>query len=98
MIRRPRIVYSLPFIRNHDFARNSIKGFVFKAFRVLSSRLHGRLKKETVNLSLKNGILRLDVISANQSDDSAEAFSLNTATRFLSGEREKQGGHEMPTP
>ena len=50
---------SLPFIRNHDFARNSTKGFIFKAFRVFSSRLHGRLKKETVNLSLKNANLCL---------------------------------------
>ena len=59
---------------------------------------HEMLKKETVNLRLENAILCLNVILVNQSDDSAEAFSLNTATRFLSGEREKQGGHEMPTP
>ena len=52
-------IFSLPFIRNHDFARNSTKGFIFKAFRVFSSRLHGRLKKETVNLSLKNANLCL---------------------------------------
>ncbi len=52
-------IASLPFIRNHAFARNSTKGFIFKTFRVFSSRLHGRMKKETVNLSLKNANLCL---------------------------------------
>ena len=41
-------------------ARDSTKGFIFKAFCVFSNRLHGRLKKETVNLSFKNAILCLD--------------------------------------
>ena len=52
-------IASLPFIRNHDFARNGTKGLLFKAFRLFSDRLHGRLKKETVNLSLKYAILCL---------------------------------------
>ena len=52
---------SLPFIRNHAFAPNSTKCLFFKAFRRFSSRLQGRLKKETVNLSLKNAILCLSI-------------------------------------
>ena len=39
--------------------RKTRKARVFKAFRAFPSRLHGRLKKETVNLSLKNAILCL---------------------------------------
>ena len=50
---------SLPFIRNHNFARYGTKGCVFKAFRAFPSHLQGRLKTETVNLSLKNAILCL---------------------------------------
>ena len=80
---------SLPFIRNHNFARNGTKGWIFKTFRVFSKAFYKRLKKETVNLRLENAILCLNVILVNQSDDSAETFSLNTATRFLRGEREK---------
>ena len=59
MRRCPRIVYPLPFIRNHNFARYGTKGCVFKAFRAFPSHLQGRLKTETVNLSLKNAILCL---------------------------------------
>ena len=40
------------------------KGFIFKAFCVFSNCLHGRLKKETVNLSIKNAILCLRVVHA----------------------------------
>ena len=76
-------IFSLPFIRNHDFARNSTKCWIFKAFGVFSKAFHEILKKETVNSSLKNAILCLNVIWANQADYSAKAFSLNTATRFL---------------
>ena len=47
-------IFSLPFIRNHDFARNSTKGFIFKAFRAFSEAFHEMRKKETVNSSLKN--------------------------------------------
>ena len=50
---------SLPFIRNHNFARNSTKGLIFKAFWLFPDRLIRRLKKKTVNLSIKNEILRL---------------------------------------
>ena len=52
-------IFSLPFIRNHDFARNSTKGWIFKAFGVFSKAFYEMLKKETVNLSLKNAILCL---------------------------------------
>ena len=52
MRRCPRIVYPLPFIRNHNFARNGTKGWIFKAFRVFSKAIHEMLKKETVNLRL----------------------------------------------
>ena len=82
-------ISSLPFIRNHDFARNSTKGFIFKAFRVFSSRLHGRLKKETVNLSLKNANLCLGFALVHfilTNHFAAKAFSLTTVTRFLRSE------------
>ena len=54
-------IYSLPFIRNHDFARNGTKGLIFMAFRVFSKAFHKMLKKETVNLSLKYAILCLSL-------------------------------------
>lgn len=60
MVNPPNCV-SLPFIRNHAFAPNSTKCLFFKAFRWFSSRLQGRLKKENVNLSLKNAILCLSI-------------------------------------
>ena len=49
--------YSLPFIRNHGFARNGTKAHVFKAFRAFSKTFQKMLKKGTVNLSLKIAIL-----------------------------------------
>ena len=87
----PRIVYPLPFIRNHVFARYGTKGFIFKAFQVFSSRLHGRLKKETVNLSLKNANLCLRFALVHfilTNHFAAKAFSLTTVTRFLRSDRE----------
>ena len=53
-------IASLPFIRNHGFARNDAKRWFFKAFRCFSSHLQGRLKTKTVNLSPKNAILCLN--------------------------------------
>ena len=50
-------IVSLPFIRNHGFARNDTKGAVFKAFPAFSKAFHKMPKKKTVNLSLKNEIL-----------------------------------------
>jgi hypothetical protein len=57
-------IYPLPFIRNHGFARNGTKGCIFKAFRAFSKAFHRMLKKETVNLSLKNTILCLELCIA----------------------------------
>lgn len=55
----PDQIASLPFIRNHAFARNDIKGAVFRAFPAFSKAFHKMPKKKTVNLSLKNAILCL---------------------------------------
>ena len=52
-------IASLPFIRNHCFARNDIKGAVFRAFPAFSKPFHEMPKKKTVNLTLKNAILCL---------------------------------------
>lgn len=52
-------IVSLPFIRNHAFARNGTKGFIFKDFGAFSKAFHKMLKKETVNLSFKNAVLCL---------------------------------------
>ena len=52
-------IVSLPFIRNHAFARNDIKSAVFKDFPAFSKDVHKMPKKKTVNLSLKNEILCL---------------------------------------
>ena len=50
-------IASLPFIRNHGFARNDTKSAVFKAFPAFLKPFHEMPKKKTVNLSLKNEIL-----------------------------------------
>ena len=52
-------IVSLPFIRNHGFARNDTKGAVFEAFPAFSKDVHKMPKKKTVNLRLKNVILCL---------------------------------------
>ena len=52
-------IASLPFIRNHGFARNDIKSAVFGAFPAFSKGVHEMPKKKTVNLRLKNEILCL---------------------------------------
>ena len=49
-------IVSLPFIRNHGFARNDTKGAVFRAFPAFSKAFH-EMPKKTVNLRLKNEIL-----------------------------------------
>ena len=49
-------IASLPFIRNHGFARNDTKGAVFRAFPKAFLEMP---KKKTVNLRLKNEILCL---------------------------------------
>ena len=50
---------SLPFTRNHGFARNNIKSAVFKAFLAFSKAIHEMPKEKTVNLTLKNAVLCL---------------------------------------
>lgn len=52
-------IVSLPFIRNHGFARNDTKGAVFKDFQASSKGVHEMPKKKTVNLRFKNAILCL---------------------------------------
>ena len=52
-------IASLPFIRNHGFARNDIKGAVFRAFPAFSKAFLEMPKKKTVNLRLKNAVLCL---------------------------------------
>ena len=55
----PDQTVSLPFIRDHGFARNDIKGAVFKAFPAFSKAFHEMPKKKTVNLSIENANLCL---------------------------------------
>ena len=52
-------IVSLPFIRNHAFARNDTKSAVFRAFPAFSKAFLEMPKKKTVNLRLKNEILCL---------------------------------------
>ena len=52
-------IASLPFIRNHGFARNDTKGAVFRAFPAFSKAFLEMPKKKTVNLSFKNAVLCL---------------------------------------
>lgn len=52
-------IASLPFIRNHGFARNDTKGAVFRAFPAFSKAFLEMPKKKTVNLSIENAILCL---------------------------------------
>lgn len=65
-------IVSLPFIRNHGFARNDTKGAVFRAFPAFSKPFHEMPKKKTVNLRLKNAVLCL-------------AFAFRKQIRFLGG-------------
>ena len=52
-------IVSLPFIRNHAFARNDTKGAVFRAFPAFLEPFLEMPKKKTVNLRLKNTVLCL---------------------------------------
>lgn len=52
-------IASLPFIRNHGFARNSTKRWFFKAFPAFFKPFHEMPKKKTVNLSIENAVLCL---------------------------------------
>ena len=77
-------IVSLPFIRNHGFARNDTKGAVFKAFPAFSKAFLEMPKKKTVNLRLKNAVLCL-----TKSTSMANAFSLTTAREILRDEKIK---------
>ena len=72
-------IASLPFIRNHGFARNDTKGAVFRAFPAFSKPFHEMPKKKTVNLRLKNAVLCLTFAFREQIRAMANAFSLTTA-------------------
>ena len=52
-------IASLPFIRNHGFARNDTKGAVLRAFPAFLEPFLEMPKKKTVNLRLKNTVLCL---------------------------------------
>ena len=82
-------IASLPFIRNHGFARNDIKGAVFRAFPAFSKPFHEMPKKKTVNLSIENAILCFGVVSVNRLAVSIVAFSLPTAREILGDEKIK---------
>ena len=86
-------IVSLPFIRNHGFARNDIKGAVFRAFPAFSKVFLEMPKKKTVNLSIENAILCFGVVSVNKLAVSVKAFSLTTAMRFLRDYERKIGEH-----
>ena len=86
-------IASLPFIRNHGFARNDIKGAVFRAFPAFSKVFLEMPKKKTVNLSIENAILCFGVVSVNKLAVSVKAFSLTTAMRFLRDYERKIGEH-----
>jgi hypothetical protein len=52
-------IVSLPFIRNHGFARNDTKSAAFRAFPAFSKAFLEMPKKKTVNLSIENAVLCL---------------------------------------
>ena len=86
-------IASLPFIRNHGFARNDTKGAVFRAFPAFLKPFQEMPKKKTVNLSIENAILCFGVVSVNKLAVSVNAFSLTTAMRFLRDYERKIGEH-----
>ena len=79
-------IVSLPFIRNHGFARNDTKGAVFRAFPAFSKAFLERPKKKTVNLSIENAVLCFGVVSVNKLAVSVGAFSLPIAREILGDE------------
>ena len=79
-------IVSLPFIRNHGFARNDTKGAVFRAFPAFSKVFPEMPKEKTVNLSIENAVLCFGVVFANKFAVSVKAFSLTTAREMLGDE------------
>ena len=82
-------IASLPFIRNHGFARNDTKGAVFRAFPAFLKPFFEMPKKKTVNLSIENAILCFGVVFTNNFAVSVGAFSLTTAREILGDEKIK---------
>ena len=72
-------IVSLPFIRNHGFARNDTKGAVFRAFPAFLKPFQEMPKEKTVNLSIENANLCLTFAFREQIRAMANAFSLTTA-------------------
>ena len=62
----------------------------FQGFWGIFEGFSQKAEKGNCKFEPKNGILCLNVILANKFDCLAEAFSLNTAPRFLRGERKRQ--------
>ena len=85
-------IASLPFIRNHGFARNDIKGAAFRAFPAFLKPFLEMPKKKTVNLSIKNAVLCFRVVFTNNFAVSVGAFSLTTAREMLGDEKIKTDG------
>ena len=79
-------IASLPFIRNHVFARNDTKGAVFRTFPAFSKAFPEMPKKKTVNLSIENAVLCFGVVSTNNLASRSGAFSLTTAREILGNE------------
>lgn len=79
-------IVSLPFIRNHAFARNDTKSAVFRAFPAFSKAFLEMPKKKTVNLSIENANLCFRVVFTNNFAASVGAFSLTTAREILGDE------------
>lgn len=80
-------IVSLPFIRNHSFARNNTKGAVFRAFPAFLKPFHEMPKKKTVNWRLENAVLCFGVVSTNNFAVSVGVFSLTTAREILGDEK-----------
>ena len=79
-------IASLPFIRNHGFARNDTKGAAFRAFPAFLKPFLEMPKKKTVNLSIENAVLCFRVVFTNNFAVSVGAFSLTTAREMLGDE------------
>ena len=79
-------IASLPFIRNHGFARNDTKGAVFRAFPAFSKAFPEMSKQKTVNLSIENANLCFRVVFTNNFAVSVGAFSLPIAREILGDE------------
>lgn len=78
-------IASLPFIRNHGFARNDTKGAVFRAFPAFSKDVHEMPKNKTVNLSIENANLCFGVVSTNNFAVSVGAFFFDYSEGDIGG-------------